>query len=147
MRGRKRCCRTAGFTLIELLVVLALFSIVTTIAVGAYRQYVQRVNRTDATQLLMRLSAAQERFYLDNNRYALQADLGANLNFPRRSEQGYYQLTIAPGPSGDPAIDYVATARVIPGGGQSDDSDCRSFTIDQSGVRASQPEPPDTCWQ
>lgn len=147
MRGRMICWRPSGFTLIELLVVLALFSIVTTIAVGAYRQYVQRVNRTDATQLLMRLSAAQERFYLDNNRYALQGDLGVGLDFPAQSEHGYYQLTITPGPSGDPAVDYVATAQVIAGGGQSDDADCARFTINQSGVRTSQPQPPDTCWQ
>ncbi|MFQ5636194.1 MAG: type IV pilin protein, partial [Gammaproteobacteria bacterium] len=112
-----------GFTLIELLVVVAVFSIITTIAVGAYRGYIQRVNRTDAIQLLLRVSAAQERFYLDANRYALQNDID-DLGFPTAlSERGYYQLSITPGPSGDAAVDYMATARVVDGGSQSDDDD------------------------
>jgi len=147
MSGRASGNGEAGFTLIELLVVIALFSIITTIAVGAYRQYVQRVNRTDASQLLLRVAAAQERFYLDQNRYALQADL-VELGFPgAESENGYYQLTIAPGPSGDPAVDYVATAQVIAGRSQADDTDCNQLSITESGVRASQPEPPETCWR
>lgn len=139
--------RQRGFTLIELLVVVALFSIVTTIAVGAYRGYIQRVNRTDATQLLLRVSAAQERYYLEANQYALQGDLVA-LGFPGgNSEHGYYNLTIAVGPSGNRAIDYIAIADVIGGAGQADDAACQQFTMNQSGVRTSQPEPPDTCWE
>ena len=138
--------RASGYSLLEMLIVVALVGIITTIAVGFYRMYVQRTNRTDAMQLLARVAAAQERFYLDNNRYALQADL-VQLGFPTAtSENGHYQLTINPGPSGDPAIDYVATAQVVPGGGQSDDADCQTFTINETGTRGSQPEPVTTCW-
>jgi len=138
--------RVAGFSLIELLVVVAIFSIVMTISVGAYRQYVQRANRTDATALLLRVAAAQERYYLDQNRYALDGDAAA-LGFPtRQSERGFYGLTITAGPSGNPAIDFIATATAVAGRSQANDADCNSFTITQSGVRTSQPEPPDTCW-
>jgi len=146
MNAKPRIGHAPGFTLIELLVVVAIFSIVMTISVGAYRQYVQRANRTDAASLLLRVAAAQERYYLDQNRYALDGDV-APLGFAsRESEHGYYRLTLAPGPSGNASIDFVATATVIAGRGQSDDADCVSFTITQSGVRNSQPEPPDTCW-
>jgi type IV pilus assembly protein PilE len=135
-----------GFSLIELLVVVALFSIVMTLSVGAYRQYVQRANRTDAAQLLLRVASAQERFFLDNNRYAMAADLD-DLGFPtRQSEHGYYELDVVPGPSGDPALEYRATATVVAGGAQADDADCAEFSINESGVRDSQPEGPDTCW-
>lgn len=139
---------TTGFTLIELLVVVALFSIIMTISVGAYRGYVQRANRTDATALLLRVAAAQERFYLKTNRYGLgtEEDL-RGLGFEQReSEHGYYRLDILPGPSGDPAVDYTATATVIIGRGQSDDADCRQFSITESGIRGSRPEPADHCW-
>lgn len=136
--------RLPGFTLIELLVVVALFSIVTTLAVGAYRQYVQRTNRTDATQLLLRVMAAQERFYLDNNQYANDP---VALIDPPESEKGHYRLTIGPGVTGDFAIDYVATAQVIAGGAQADDADCNRFTIDQAGTRGSQPMDEKTCWK
>ncbi|MGI9343443.1 MAG: type IV pilin protein [Gammaproteobacteria bacterium] len=139
--------RRRGFTLIELMVVVALFSIVTTIAVGAYRGYIQRVNRTDATQLLLRVSAAQERYYLEQNQYALQGDL-VDLGFDTgKSENGYYNLTIAVGPSGNRAIDYIAIADVVGGSGQADDAACQQFIIDVRGVRNSQPEPPETCWR
>lgn len=137
---------SSGFSLIELLVVVALFSIIVTISVGSYREYVRRANRTDATSLLLRVAAAQERFYLDENRYALDADLG-DLGFGNReSEHGYYSLTIAPGLSGDPAIDFTATATVVGNASQADDADCVQFSITESGVRGSLPEPPDTCW-
>jgi len=146
MNAKLRTGGEQGFSLIELLVVVAIFSILMTISVGAYRQYIQRANRTDASSLLLRVAAAQERYYLDQNRYALDGNVAA-LGFPtRESEHGYYRLTITPGPSGNPSIDFIATASVIAGRGQSDDADCVSFTITQSGVRNSQPEPPDTCW-
>ncbi|MBT8444474.1 MAG: prepilin-type N-terminal cleavage/methylation domain-containing protein [Gammaproteobacteria bacterium] len=142
----RSCADARGFSLIELLVVVALFSIIVTISVGSYRDYVRRANRTDATSLLLRVAAAQERFYLDENRYALDADL-ADLGFGnRKSEHGYYDLAIAPGPSGDPAIDFTATATVVGNQSQADDTDCVLFSITESGVRDSQPEPPDTCW-
>lgn len=135
-----------GYSLIELLVVVALFSIIVTISVGSYRNYVRRANRVDAAQLLLRVQAAQERFYLDENRYAFEADL-ADLGFANRlSEHGYYRLQLSPGPTGDPAVDYTATATVIANGSQADDADCRIFSITESGVRDSTPEPPEVCW-
>lgn len=134
-----------GFTLIELLVVVALFSIILTYSVSSYRQYVQRANRTDATALLLRVGAAQERFYLDNNRYAQAAD-EPGFDAPI-SEHGHYELNILPGPSGDAALDYIATATPVDGGDQADDADCRELSITEAGVRGSRPKDPDTCWE
>jgi type IV pilus assembly protein PilE len=66
--------RKRGFTLIELMIVMVIMAILASASVAGYRQYLRRANRTDATAALLRLSAAEERFYLQNNRYATSAD-------------------------------------------------------------------------
>ena len=45
--------KTAGFTLLELLIVVAVFSIIMSISVAGYRQYITRANRVDATAMGM----------------------------------------------------------------------------------------------
>ena len=118
-----------GFSLIELLIVVVIFSIIMTLSVGGYRQSVLRTNRSDATSALLRIAAAQERHYLDNNQYAASL---AELGIPGTSERGYYQLTIQ---ARDPVTGYQAAARVDADTRQRADHECRAFTIDQSGLR------------
>ena len=66
---------TRGFTLVEIMTVVLLLSILMGLSIPGYRQYVRRANRTDATTDLLRLAAAQERFYLQNGTYATNAEL------------------------------------------------------------------------
>ena len=79
--------RWRGFSLIELMVVLAVFAILSTIAVGSYRRYALRATRTEARLSLLAIQVAQEKFFLQNNQYAQdiatagQPDLGENLSF------------------------------------------------------------------
>jgi len=127
-----------GFTLIELLIVVAIVAILATIGAGSYREYVQRANRTDATSALLRVSAAQERFYLQNNRYATTPDEltdppSAGLGIAG-TQDGLYDLAVVAGPDGA-ASGYTATATAASDRGQRDDDDCRTFSIDQSGQR------------
>ena len=72
--------------------------ILATASVAGYRQYVQRANRVDASSALLRVSAAQERFYLQNGRYATTAD---ELSNPppggpgiQGTERGFYDLAV-----------------------------------------------------
>ncbi|WKZ11591.1 MAG: type IV pilin protein [Gammaproteobacteria bacterium] len=127
-----------GFTLIELLVTLAILGIVTTLAVGGYREYLRRANRTDATTALLRISAAQEKFYVQNGQYAGDAELAgdppAGLGIAG-TERGYYTLAIAIDPGG-PTIGYTATATADAAGAQGDDEGCWSFSINERGVRS-----------
>jgi len=118
-----------GFSLIELMMVIAIFSIIMTLSVGGYRQHLLRTNRSDATAALLRIAAAQERYYLDHDRYAEALD---ELGFPATSERNFYLLTLQ---SGDPAREFHATARPNPRERQHDDSACGLFTLDQSGLR------------
>ncbi|MEZ5564467.1 MAG: type IV pilin protein [Gammaproteobacteria bacterium] len=127
-----------GFTLIELLIVAAVLAILTTASVAGYRNYVQRANRVDASSALLRISAAQERFYLQNSRYATTA---SELTDPppdglgmSGTMNGWYDLSVAPDPVGGAAVGYIATATASASGSQRDD-ECQSFRIDQSGQR------------
>lgn len=123
-----------GVTLVELLVVVLILSIVLGLGVPGYRQYVMRANRTDATAALLRIAAAQERFYLQQGRYAGAGEMAAappaGLGIAA-TERGYYNLEVdAP----DPAVGFTATATAV--GGQLDDDHCRSFSVNEAGQRS-----------
>lgn len=130
-----------GFTLIELMIVVLVMSLVLGLSIPTYRNYSLRAGRADASNALLRIAAAQERFYLAQGQYATSAaELTAappnGLGFTgAKSERGYYDLTVAVGPSGQAAVDYQATATVDTGSNQKDDSDCTSLSVDQSGRR------------
>jgi len=131
--------KASGFTLIELLIVVAIVAILASVSVGGYRQYVRRANRVDATSALLQVSAAQERFYLQNNRYATTADElaappSAGLGISG-TQHGLYDLAVVAGPDGA-AAGYTATATASSEASQRDDEDCRIFSIDQSGQRS-----------
>ena len=87
--------RMHGVTLIELLIVIVVIGILAAIAVPSYRNYVLRAQRTDAMSALLRVAAAQEKFYLQNNTYAdddaLADDPPAGLGISS-TENGWYDL-------------------------------------------------------
>jgi len=130
--------RQAGFSLVELVVTMAIAAILAGLAIPAYRQYTMRANRVDAKSALLRLASNQERFYLQNNTYATDAQrplappngLGVN-----GTENGYYALAVQP-PAGGPFTQgFTATATVIGGGRQRDDTQCWQFTVNEQGQK------------
>jgi type IV pilus assembly protein PilE len=132
-----------GVTLIELLTVMVVLSILTTIAVGSYRRYLIRTNRTDATATLLRVQVAQEKFYLQNNTYTanlVQLGMGA------KSGNEYYDISIAAPAGGDLTTGYVAAADAAKGQ-KTDDKDCQRLTIDDRGRRGASPAAADLCWR
>lgn len=134
----------AGYSLIELLVVVVIAAIIMSLGIPSYRAYTLRANRTDATTALLRIAAAQERFFLDEDSYTSDlADLGFD---PAVTELGYYNLTVVPAAAGI-AAGYTALAQAAAGGGQTEDTSCNTFSIDQSGRRFSVPGDPDVCWR
>jgi len=139
-------------TLMELLTVIVVLGILVSIAVPSYRQYVLRTNRTDAKSALMQLQAAQEKFYLQNNAYtdnitARSQDGG--LGLLSTTSHGLYELGVTLKPVGDVAAQgYTATATPITGKGQSDDTKCAQFSIDDAGQKAvTGPLGSIACWQ
>lgn len=138
--------REAGVTLIELITVVIVVAILASIAVPSYRQYLLRTNRADAKTALLKLQAAQEKFYLSNNAYTDKVSDAppAGLGLMAKSDHGFYQLKVELKDTG-----YLATAEVVSGAGQQDDKPCLNFTITDTGVRgvSAAGGNVNTCWK
>jgi len=131
-----------GMTLIELMVVVAIVAILASLAVGSYRRYVLRANRTDATSALLRIQVAEEKFFLQNNAYTI--DLSpAGLNVSSPTPNGFYTVAVAAGATGI-ATSFQATATAT--GAQTADTSCQTLTIDDQGLRNSAPSTTE-CWR
>jgi type IV pilus assembly protein PilE len=124
-----------GVTLMELLTVVAVLGIIAAIAVPSYRRYLVRAQRSDAKTALLQIQAAQERFYLQANKYTtnLTDKMPNGLGVLSTSSNGYYQISIDSGADQD----FIARATPITGKGQSDDKLCTEFSIDSTGKRDS----------
>jgi type IV pilus assembly protein PilE len=61
---------SAGFTLVELMVVVVIASVLASIAVPSYRDYVTRGKIPDATAALATRRVQMEQFFQDNKTYA-----------------------------------------------------------------------------
>jgi len=138
--------RMRGMTLIELMVVLAIVAILSTIAVGSYRRYVLRANRTDATSALLRIQVAQEKYFLQNNTYTTNVTAAppTGLGVASPTPNLFYTLGVAPGSTGNIATSFLATAAAV--APQTQDTSCLTLTIDDQGLRNSAPSTT-ACWR
>jgi type IV pilus assembly protein PilE len=130
--------RMRGITLIELLTVIVILSVLASIAVPTYRRYLIRAQRSEAKIALLQLQTAQEKYYSQYNRYTDKVTTKSTaatpgLGLPGKTETGKYQVSVTNLGAG--GQEYTATAAPASGGGQEDDKDCGSFTINERGVR------------
>lgn len=143
-----------GVTLIELMVVMIIVGILAAVAIPSYRQYVIRSQRTDAKEALLRLATAQEKFYLQNNRYALEAERATappdGLGIPT-SEHGWYTLSVV-APANLAAAADGFTLRAVPAnpGPQASDAACIQFEVNDRGIKTAlqsgNADNTDSCW-
>jgi type IV pilus assembly protein PilE len=138
--------RTRGVTLIELLVVLAIVAILSSLAVASYRRYVLRANRTDATSALLRIQVGEEKYFLQNNTYTINATATppTGLGVASPTPNGFYNITVTAGSTGSIATSFSATAAAT--STQTQDTSCLTLTIDDQGLRNSAPSTTD-CWR
>lgn len=147
--GPRRSAR--GVTLMELLVVITILAVLASIAVPTYRRYLIRAQRSEAKIALLQLQTAQEKFYLQNNVYTddITSASPSGLGLLAETETGKYTVAVAlDDVDGIDDQAYVATATPRAGGGQTDDDQCDSFTIDERGTRGNGgTSGPEICWK
>jgi type IV pilus assembly protein PilE len=126
-----------GVTLIELMVVVAVLAILSTVALGSYRRYMLRTNRTDGSMVLLKLQAAEEKYFLQNNTYTANLGTdglrltGGTGTTSMTTAGGYYTIGVAAGGTTTLATSYLATATAI--AGQAKDTSCPTLTINDQG--------------
>jgi type IV pilus assembly protein PilE len=128
-----------GVTLMELLTVIMILGILAGIAVPTYRTYLVRSQRAEAKIALLQLQTAQEKFYLQNNQYTDDITTASpnGLGLLATTETGKYDVAVvlAADANGTANQRFTATATPAAGGGQTDDTRCGSFSIDERGTR------------
>ncbi len=142
-QGMSRTARRAqGITLMELMITLAIVAILTAIAYPSYQVYVRKSNRTDATRTLTLDAQALERCYSQNFTYLGCPTVTTSAT---ASPNGYYSVIIPAATLS--ANSYVITATPAPGSVQSNDAQCASFSLDNSGTQTSTgTASSQTCW-
>jgi type IV pilus assembly protein PilE len=117
-----------GFTLIEVMIVVCIIGILVTISYPSYVSYLLKSRRADAMAALAQDQITLERCYAQN--FAYNQTCSSLPTFPQASAQGYYRITLTNlGPT-----TYTLTATAV--GGQTEDTTCATFTVDQANVKA-----------
>ena len=139
-----------GFSLIELMVVVAVFAVLSTIAVSSYRRYTLRATRTEGRLSLLAIQVAQEKYFLQNNQYAQDiatviaappAGLGiSSINASGVTTGGNYTISFSAVTPTTYTLQAVATGKQT-----KDTAACLTFTINEQGTRT--PADSTGCWR
>lgn len=120
--------RQRGVTLMELLTVVVVIGILSAISVPTYRSYVIRAQRTEAKNALMSTAGALERCFTRFNAYD-DAGCAAAGALPQALAEGHYEIQADTLDAGR----FVLHA--VPQGGQEEDAECQTLTLDSRSVR------------
>lgn len=129
---------STGFSLIELMITLAIVAIIATVAYPTYLNQVRKARRVEGKSLLLEVQGKQERFFTENNSYALNLSaLGYGANNVV-TEDGWYSVSSAPtGCAAGPAMPCSGfTLAAAPQNDQLNDTDCGSLGINNFGQKA-----------
>src|SRR5210317_1971817 len=128
-----------GFTLIELMIVMAIIGILGAISMNYYGNYVLQSNRTDARAALSATATSLEKC---RSLYSIYNHANCNVTFPVASENGLYSITAA-FPS---STQFTLTATPVAGEAQTNDGECTTLTLDNTGFKDATGSAPAECW-
>jgi type IV pilus assembly protein PilE len=123
--------------LVEVAIVLVVAGLLAGIAWPSYSDAVRRGRRADATDAILKVLQAQERWQANTGSYA--ADL-STLGAAASSPKGYYQLAVS---SAD-RHGFTLTANALSTASQSGDTACATLTV--TVLRGQATHAPATCW-
>lgn len=131
-----------GITLMELMVVATIIAILAGISIPAYRSYSIRVTRTDAKTQLLATAQQLERCYSRDVDYQGCVDFPVDIPVGATGTSVTYQIP-------DPGTDITQNTFVLTAerrNGQTRDTNCGDFTLNERGVRGVTVGTPETCW-
>jgi type IV pilus assembly protein PilE len=130
--------QSSGFSLIELLIVVAIIGILTMVSVGIFGDSVITANRTDARKTLAETAASIEKC---KSLYSAYNSASCGVVFPVTSEEGLYSVTAV-----STGATFVLTASPVAGKAQSNDGDCTTFTLANTGLKGATGADTSVCW-
>ena len=128
---------SSGFTLIELLIAIAIVSVLLSMAIPSYTDYITQSRRGDAKHLLMLNAQRLQRCF------TLEGVYNGSCVTRQDSKGGYYTLSPT---SQFTANTFNLIAEPVLGSSQAKDSGCKTFLYDHTGRRTATGIIAEKCW-
>ncbi len=116
----------AGFTMIELMIVVAIVTILASIALPAYQDYIRRSQVSEAFAELSSLQTSMEQYYQDNRSYANGGACGIAMPSSATGAVKYFTYACAITAAGG----YLITAT-----GSAGNATGNAYTVDDSNTK------------
>ena len=131
--------RSRGSSLAELLICLAVAGLLGSLALPGFRGAWLHARRSEAAGMLLRLQLAEERFYVERGRYALDLpELYAGTGGALAPQ--YYRLAASSSGADQYRLEAAATGLQA-----ADRAECLVLAVNQLGERS--PPEPSGCWR
>ncbi len=85
---------SGAFSLVELIVAMAILGLLLAMATPGYVHQLNKGRRTDGHQLLLKMAAKQELYFMQHHTFTDSISSPEGLNISDLSEQGHYRVSV-----------------------------------------------------